>query len=60
MFLIMPVKYKKRRRILFVFTTHLHPFFFPIDNKAIGVVKPGHIFTIEPMICEGVHQDLMW
>lgn len=34
--------------------------FFLIDNKAIGVVKPGHIFTIEPMICEGVHQELMW
>lgn len=30
------------------------------DNKAIGVVKPGHVFTIEPMICEGVHQELMW
>ncbi|KAG2231778.1 hypothetical protein INT48_004057 [Thamnidium elegans] len=30
------------------------------NNKAIGVVKPGHIFTIEPMICEGVHQELMW
>nr|AME15507.1 methionine aminopeptidase 1 [Actinomucor elegans] len=30
------------------------------NNKAIGVCKPGHIFTIEPMICEGVHQELMW
>ncbi|XP_010786569.1 methionine aminopeptidase 1, partial [Notothenia coriiceps] len=22
-------------------------------NKAVGVMKPGHVFTIEPMICEG-------
>lgn len=25
---------------------------FP-ENKAVGVMKPGHVFTIEPMICEG-------
>ncbi|KAI8075936.1 peptidase M24, structural domain-containing protein [Gilbertella persicaria] len=30
------------------------------NNKAIGVCKPGHVFTIEPMICEGVHQELLW
>ncbi|KAI8977204.1 methionyl aminopeptidase 1 [Mycotypha africana] len=30
------------------------------NNKAIGVCKPNHIFTIEPMICEGVHQEHMW
>ena len=23
------------------------------ENKAIGVMKPGHSFTIEPMISEG-------
>ena len=23
-------------------------------NKAVGVMKPGHCFTIEPMISEGV------
>lgn len=23
------------------------------ENKAVGVMKPGHVFTIEPMICEG-------
>jgi hypothetical protein len=23
------------------------------ENKAIGVMKPGHTFTIEPMISEG-------
>lgn len=29
-------------------------------NKTVGVMKPGHIFTIEPMINEGVWQDAMW
>lgn len=24
-----------------------------VENKAVGVMKPGHVFTIEPMICEG-------
>lgn len=30
------------------------------DNKAIGIVRPGHIFTIEPMICEGVYDEVLW
>ncbi|KAL4239997.1 Methionine aminopeptidase 1 [Mactra antiquata] len=29
-------------------------------NKAIGVMKPGHCFTIEPMINEGVWRDETW
>ncbi|OWF55934.1 methionine aminopeptidase 1-like [Mizuhopecten yessoensis] len=29
-------------------------------NKAIGVMKPGHTFTIEPMISEGTWRDEMW
>jgi len=29
-------------------------------NKAVGVMKPGHVFTIEPMINEGVWQDTLW
>ncbi|RKO88897.1 peptidase M24, structural domain-containing protein [Blyttiomyces helicus] len=29
-------------------------------NKAVGVMKPGHTFTIEPMISEGVWQDEQW
>ncbi|KAJ1968067.1 Methionine aminopeptidase 1 [Dimargaris xerosporica] len=29
-------------------------------NKAIGVMKPGHVFTIEPMINEGSHYDETW
>eukprot|EP01127_Copromyxa_protea_P006957 TRINITY_DN16890_c0_g1_i1.p1 TRINITY_DN16890_c0_g1~~TRINITY_DN16890_c0_g1_i1.p1 ORF type:complete len:373 (+),score=81.64 TRINITY_DN16890_c0_g1_i1:66-1121(+) len=30
------------------------------NNKAVGVMKPGHIFTIEPMINEGRWQDNLW
>lgn len=29
-------------------------------NKAIGVMKPGHCFTIEPMISEGSWRDVTW
>jgi len=30
------------------------------NNKAIGALKPGHTFTIEPMICEGTWRDELW
>ncbi|KAM9699325.1 methionine aminopeptidase 1 isoform 2-T2 [Dama dama] len=30
------------------------------ENKAVGVMKAGHVFTIEPMICEGGWQDETW
>jgi len=29
-------------------------------NKAIGIMKPGHTFTIEPMISEGTWRDEQW
>ncbi|KAJ3346192.1 Methionine aminopeptidase 1 [Entophlyctis luteolus] len=29
-------------------------------NKAVGVMKAGHVFTIEPMICEGTWRDEQW
>lgn len=29
-------------------------FYLFSENKAIGVMKPGHTFTIEPMINEGM------
>jgi len=29
-------------------------------NKAIGMMKPGHIFTIEPMINQGTWKDVTW
>ena len=30
------------------------------NNKAIGVCKPGMVFTIEPMLCLGTYQDKQW
>ncbi|KAI9356906.1 peptidase M24, structural domain-containing protein [Pilaira anomala] len=30
------------------------------NNKAVGIIKPGHCFTIEPMICEGGWRDEIW
>lgn len=32
---------------------HLHPYRLT-ENKAVGTMKPGHTFTIEPMICLGM------
>ncbi|XP_072038923.1 methionine aminopeptidase 1-like [Amphiura filiformis] len=29
-------------------------------NKAVGIMKPGHAFTIEPMISEGTWRDETW
>ncbi|KMQ89629.1 methionine aminopeptidase 1-like protein [Lasius niger] len=29
-------------------------------NKAVGVMKPGHCFTIEPMISQGTWKDETW
>eukprot|EP01098_Paradermamoeba_levis_P015312 TRINITY_DN76_c0_g1_i1.p1 TRINITY_DN76_c0_g1~~TRINITY_DN76_c0_g1_i1.p1 ORF type:complete len:358 (+),score=95.36 TRINITY_DN76_c0_g1_i1:104-1177(+) len=29
-------------------------------NKAVGLMKPGHVFTIEPMINEGSWKDELW
>lgn len=29
-------------------------------NKAVGFMRPGHIFTIEPMINAGSWQDITW
>lgn len=29
-------------------------------NKAVGVMRPGHVFTIEPMINDGAWQDETW
>eukprot|EP01016_Furgasonia_blochmanni_P039302 TRINITY_DN4867_c0_g1_i5.p2 TRINITY_DN4867_c0_g1~~TRINITY_DN4867_c0_g1_i5.p2 ORF type:complete len:126 (-),score=7.64 TRINITY_DN4867_c0_g1_i5:60-437(-) len=30
------------------------------NNKASGVMRPGHIFTIEPMINQGTWRDVTW
>ncbi|CAY70434.1 Methionine aminopeptidase 1 [Komagataella phaffii] len=29
-------------------------------NKAVGVAKPGVVFTIEPMLTLGTHRDVVW
>ena len=29
-------------------------------NKALGKMKKGHVFTIEPMLNLGTHSDLTW
>lgn len=30
------------------------------NNKAVGVMQPGHVFTIEPMINMGTWRDTLW
>ena len=30
------------------------------NNKTPGIMRVGHIFTIEPMINVGTHKDTMW
>lgn len=30
------------------------------ENKAVGVMKAGQTFTIEPMISEGTYRDAQW
>ena len=30
------------------------------NNKAVGLIKAGHCFTIEPMINEGCWNDVTW
>lgn len=29
-------------------------------NKAVGIIRPGHTFTIEPMIAQGSWRDTSW
>ncbi|CAH2351417.1 methionine aminopeptidase 1 [[Candida] railenensis] len=29
-------------------------------NKAVGIAKPGMVFTIEPMLCIGTYRDVTW
>ena len=29
-------------------------------NQDLGTMEPGHVFTIEPMICEGLSDAYMW
>jgi methionyl aminopeptidase len=29
-------------------------------NKSVGVMRAGHVFTVEPMVNEGTHMDVDW
>lgn len=29
-------------------------------NKAVGVMKPGHVFTVEPMLNLGTSKERLW
>lgn len=31
-----------------------------LENNAVGVMKAGNVFTIEPMISEGTWRDKQW
>lgn len=47
------------------FLIKLHKFYFIYsfyitENKAVGVMKLGHCFTIEPMISQGTWKDETW
>ena len=39
--------------VIILHTINKKYMYFFSENKAIGVMKPGHCFTIEPMINEG-------
>eukprot|EP00471_Norrisiella_sphaerica_P005969 CAMPEP_0184488680 /NCGR_PEP_ID=MMETSP0113_2-20130426/13082_1 /TAXON_ID=91329 /ORGANISM="Norrisiella sphaerica, Strain BC52" /LENGTH=270 /DNA_ID=CAMNT_0026871641 /DNA_START=372 /DNA_END=1184 /DNA_ORIENTATION=- len=40
---------------------HTKPFILHYDNNEnLGTMEPGHVFTIEPMICEGKADHVLW
>ncbi|KAI9279633.1 peptidase M24, structural domain-containing protein [Sporodiniella umbellata] len=39
---------------------HCHPLIFHHANEEEGVMTPGTIFTIEPMLCQGTASGIMW
>jgi len=39
---------------------HTNPNILHYKNNEPGKMEVGHVFTIEPMICEGVYQHIMW
>ena len=39
---------------------HIPKYMTSISFPAVGVMKPGHAFTIEPMISQGVWTDQTW
>lgn len=49
-------KYLSSNVFFFLLTWH----YFFLENSAVGVMKAGHCFTIEPMISEGVAKAEQW
>lgn len=45
---------------LFSDTLELQNFLSILENNAVGVMKAGNVFTIEPMISEGTWRDAQW
>ena len=39
---------------------HTNPNILHYKNNAPGKMEVGHVFTIEPMICEGAFEHVMW
>jgi methionyl aminopeptidase len=39
---------------------HTNPSIIHTTNNEPGKMEPGHVFTIEPMICEGSPRPVMW
>lgn len=39
--------------LFFHVVTFVRLFIFFLENKAVGIIKPGHVFTVEPMINQG-------
>ncbi|CAO3658008.1 unnamed protein product [Rhizopus stolonifer] len=39
---------------------HCHPLIYHHENDEEGVMTPGTIFTIEPMLCQGSAAGIMW
>lgn len=63
MYRIMPVSSFLSFPYQFQFNFHLLIRFYSqnsSENNAIGVMKAGHVFTIEPMISEGSWRDEQW
>jgi len=40
---------------------HVKPFILHYENNEnLGTMQPGHVFTVEPMICEGTAEHILW
>lgn len=58
MCLTMPVRMSSDNQEFISYLYMLFP--YSAENNAVGVMKAGHCFTIEPMISEGTWRDVSW